>query len=160
LEAVTATRRPSSEKEVLDLERKRERVAGLRMELVPHQHPVRRAFGDQPGAPADEAVDRIPLADLVQRELVTLPVEVVDAVLDPVGEGDQHLTAPRAAHLVRAIPVQELATTRGVGAEAGAHLGDGSSLLAEDELDLLTGRSDQTRITSRPPPRGRCAGQA
>ena len=46
-----------------------------------HDDPVRLALSDGPGHPADEAVDRILLLDVVDRELVTLPVELVAAVL-------------------------------------------------------------------------------
>ena len=59
-------------------------------------------------------------ADVVDRELVRLAVEVVAAVLNAVRPGDQDLPAARAAHLVLLVAVEQLAAARGVGAEPGA----------------------------------------
>ena len=79
---------------VLDRERERERVAGLRMEHVLQHDAARLALADAPAGPADEAVDRVLRLGLVERELVPPPVELVGAVLEPVRPRDQHLAPP------------------------------------------------------------------
>src|SRR5215211_295279 len=134
--------------QVLDAERQRERVAGLGSEQVIQDHPVGLALRDGPRDPADQPVDGVGLADLVQRELVTPPLELVRTVFDPVRPGDQHLPAARGAHLVRPVVVEEGATGRRVGAEPRADPGDDGALVVEPELDLLPGRKAQPSASS------------
>jgi hypothetical protein len=82
----------------------------LRMEDVLHHDPAWLARRRVPGDPADEAVDRVAAFRLVQRELVTAPVELVAAVLKPVRPRDQGLPSARGAHLVGAISVDKVPT--------------------------------------------------
>ena len=96
--AVIRTRRPSVRQQVLDGELERERVAGLRVERVLHHHPVRLALADRPGGPADEAVDRVLLGRIVERELVVLPVELIGPVPNRFGHGIS--TCPRPEVLI------------------------------------------------------------
>ena len=63
------------------------------MQRVLHHHPVLRAVAGDPRTPADEAVDRVLLLDVVEGELVVLAVEAVAAVLNPVRPRDQNLAA-------------------------------------------------------------------
>ena len=79
--------------QVFDAEGQRERVARLRMQRVLHHDPVLRAVAGGPRRPADEAVDRVLLLDVVEGELVVLAVEAVAAVLNPVRPRDQNLPA-------------------------------------------------------------------
>ena len=62
-------RRPDREaargQRVLDLERQRERIAGLRVEVVLDHDAVRLALRHVPRDPADEAVDRVRVLRLV-----------------------------------------------------------------------------------------------
>ena len=79
--------------QVFDAEGQRERVARLRMQRVLHHDPVLRAVAGGPRPPADEAVDRVLLHDVVEGKLVLLAVEAVEAVLNPVRPRDQNLPA-------------------------------------------------------------------
>ena len=62
---------------VLDLELERERIPGLCMEDVPEHDAVRLVLPRLPGDPADEAVDRVRVLRLGQRELMAASVELV-----------------------------------------------------------------------------------
>ncbi len=93
---------PLLRKRVLDRESERERIPGLRMENVLQNDAVRLALGDGPGRPAHEAMDRVAVVRLGEGEPVTLSVELVGAVLEPVRPRDQHLAPPGRAHLVEA----------------------------------------------------------
>jgi hypothetical protein len=53
---------------VRDAKLERERVARRRVEDVPEDHPVRLVLPRLPGCPADEAVDRVPVLGLAQRQ--------------------------------------------------------------------------------------------
>src|ERR1700730_14508282 len=73
---------------IFDAEPEREGVTRLRKEDVLHHDPVWLAGGGGPGGPADEAVDRVVVLRLVQRELVAATVELVAAILQPVRPRD------------------------------------------------------------------------
>ena len=79
-----------------------------------HHDPVWLAGGGGPGGPANEAVDRVVVFRLVQRELVAAPVELVAAILQPVRPRDQHLPPARRAHLVGPVSVDKLPAAGGV----------------------------------------------
>ena len=66
---------------------------------------------------------------LGQRQLVALAVELVGAVLDPVRPRDQHLPAPRMAHLLGRVAVDHVATGDGVRTDAAADLDDDRPLV-------------------------------
>ena len=135
-----ANRKPAVRQCVLDAELDRERVARLGPERVLHHDAVAAAGADSPRGPANEPVDRIPLFGLGERELMTLAVELVAAVLDAVRPGHQHLASSRGALLVRAVAVQHFPVADRERAEASADLDDHCSLVAEGDLDLLSGR--------------------
>ena len=59
----------------------RERVAGLGMEPVLHHHAVGLADSRVPNRPADEAVNRVCVLGLGERELVPATLELVLSVL-------------------------------------------------------------------------------
>jgi len=75
--------------------------------------------------------------DLVQVELVGVPVELVGAVADPVRPRDQKLAPPRRGELVCRIAVEDFATRGRVRPQAGADLGYDRLLVVEGEPDLL-----------------------
>src|SRR4051794_31695269 len=110
------------------------------MKLVLHHDTVLLALAHGPGGPAHEAVDRVLFLGVVDRELMAVAPELVAAVHDPVGPGEQDLSPPRRAHLVGSIPVEQLAARRRVGPQAAADLHDHGALVAERDLDLLPGR--------------------
>ena len=124
---------------VLDVEGERERIAGLWVDHVLHHDAIRLTFADGPGRPAHEAVDRVRELRLGERQLVALPVELVASVLQPVRPGDEQLPATRLRLLVRAVAVEDLLTGDRIGAQSAAHLDDHRALVAERDLDLLTG---------------------
>ena len=113
------------------------------MEQVSHDHPVGIPFGHLPRHPANQAVDGILLGRVVERELVPPSVELVAAVLDPVGPRDQHLAPPRAAHPVERIAVEQIAARPGVLSEAAPDLDDHGPLVGVRELDLVPARRDR-----------------
>jgi hypothetical protein len=124
---------------VLDLEGEGERIAGLRMDHVPHDNAIRVAFADGPGRPAHQAVDRVRELRLGERQLEALPVELVAPVLESVRPGDEQLPTTRLRLLVRAVAVEDLLTGNQIGAQSAAHLDDHGALVAEGDLELLTG---------------------
>ena len=70
--AVVATDRPSSESAYSIARPSAERVARLRVEHVLEHDPALLALADPPAGPADEAVDRVPRLELVERQLLLL----------------------------------------------------------------------------------------
>ncbi len=127
---------------VLDREARAERVAGLRVEHVLEHDPALLALADPPAGPADEAVDRVARLELVERQLLLLPVELVGAVLDPVRPRDQHLPAAGGDLPVGGVGVEQLTAARGVRPQAAAHLDDDGALVAVGDLELLAGRRE------------------
>jgi hypothetical protein len=111
------------------------------MEHVLHHDPVRLALPDGPGGPANEAVDGVLLLRVVDRKLVAPSLELVAAVLHPVGPRDQHLPPAGRAHLIDPIAVDELAAGGGVRPEPAADLYDDGPLILERDLDLFAGRA-------------------
>ncbi len=112
----------------------RKRISGLRVKARGHHHAAMRlALGRPPRAPAQQAVNRIALCRLGERELVVLAVELV-AALGKLGWATA--ARPRRArrrkdlpHLVR---VQDrLAGDRCTPAQPTPHLDDRGALLAE-----------------------------
>ena len=93
-------------------------------------------------------MDRILLRDVVERELVVLAVEAVAAVLNPVRPRDQNLPAPRAAHLVHPVAVEQLAAVERVLPQAATDLHDDRPLFAMDDLVLSTRGCDQGSVSS------------
>jgi hypothetical protein len=138
--------------QILDAECERKRVAGLRTDDVLHHDAGRLTLPDGPGCPADEAVDRVLVLRLGERQLVASPLELVAAVEQPVRPRDQHLPAARGADLVGAVAVEELPAAQGVRAEPAAHLDDYGALVIARELDLLAGRRAH-RCVPGPQPR-------
>jgi hypothetical protein len=100
------------------------------MQRVLEQYAVGRVFGGGPRRPADESVDRVLRRDLVERQLVLGPAELVGAVFDAVRPRREHLPASGRRQLVRGVAVEHVLVPDRVGAEAGADLGDDDSLLA------------------------------
>ena len=130
---------PVVRKRVLELEREGERIARLRLERVRHQHAAALLLGHRPRLPSDEAVDRVPMLGLRERQLVALAVELVRAVLDAVRPRDQHLPAARGALLLRAVAVQHLPLAHGIRAKPAADTDDDRALVAVYELRLESG---------------------
>src|SRR5215211_4720211 len=135
---------PVGREPVFDTELERERISGPRMERVLHQDAARLALPHGPGGPAHQAVDRVLLRYVVDRELVPASVELVAAVLDPVGPRDQHLAPARPAHLVHRIAVEHWATRPRALAEPDADLPQ----VSVRDLDLLPGRRAQRSASS------------
>src|SRR5262245_61977144 len=112
------------------------------MEDVFHDNTVRLARNGPPGGPAHEPMDRIVALRLVERQLMAAPVELVAAILQPVGPRDQYLTPARGAHLVIAVSIDKLPAVGGVRAKSSANLDDYSPLTLGHDLDLLAGRQN------------------
>ncbi len=104
-----------------------------------HHDAMRMTFADGPGRPSHETVDRVRELRLGERQLVALPVELVASVLEPVRPGDEQLAATRLRLLVQAVAVEELLIGDRIDAQSTAHLDDHRALVAERDLDLLTG---------------------
>jgi hypothetical protein len=128
---------PAFREEVLDAQVEREGVTRPGMEAVNHDHAMRLALGHRPGRPAHEPVDRVPLGNVVERQLMRLAPELVAPVLDSVGPRDQELTAAGAAHLAERVAVEQLAHARTVLAQAAAYLDDRRPLAGVGNLELL-----------------------
>src|SRR4029078_371128 len=107
------------------------------MEDVFHRDPIWLALDDGPGRPANQAVDCVMALRLTRRELLTLPVEIVRAVLQSVWPRNQHLTSAGRTHFVCAVSVDKVPAAYGVGAEAAANLDDHRLLIAGDNCNLL-----------------------
>ena len=125
---------------VLDVERDRERIAGLRMKRVLEHDPVRLAFGEVPASPADEPVDRVAVLGLRQRQLMPTALELVGAMAQPVRPRDEQLPASRRAHRVDRVAVEDGEAPARVLAKPTAQLDDDRALVAERELELLARR--------------------
>jgi hypothetical protein len=74
---------------------------------------------------------------------MSLPIELVTAVLESVRPGDQQLASARGAHLADLIAVDEVVPPGRIRPQASAHLDDDGMLFPERELDLLARRRDQ-----------------
>src|SRR5438105_581428 len=85
---------------VLDAKADSERVALLGMEDERHEDAILGLLDGRPVDPAGKPVQRVVPSRLGEWRLVQPAGELVLAVLDPVGPGEQQLTAPDAAHLV------------------------------------------------------------
>jgi hypothetical protein len=77
---------------------------------------------------------------LRERKLITDPVERVAPVCDPVRPRDQQLPASGQRLRIGAEPVEQLASTDRVRAEAAADLDDDRTLPVVRDLELLAGR--------------------
>lgn len=110
------------------------------MQNVSEFDAVRLSLSHVPRNPADEAVDRVRMLRFRQRQLMATTLELVAAVLETIGPGDEHLTSPAARHLVDAIAGDDVPPVDGVGPETTAHLDCDRPLVAERDLELLAGR--------------------
>ena len=137
---------PAFRQRILDAESKRERVARLRMDHVLHHDPVWAAVADCPPGPAHETVDGVAILGLVERQLVSPALELVDAVLEPVWPRAQHLATTGRAHLVSPVPVEVLVAVRRVRAEPTADLDDHRPLPCGRDLELLAGGREEREL--------------
>ena len=97
---------------VVDPKRERERIAGLRVDGVLHDHSTRLALCRPPGLPARQAVDRVAERGLGERELMAVALELVASVLDAIRPRDEDLAATRGAALFDAVAVEDLVPVR------------------------------------------------
>jgi hypothetical protein len=104
---------------------------------VLEHHSMRLALTDLPGDPADEAMDRVRVPPLGQRELMTPSIELVAPVLQPVWPWNQQLTPACPRHFVDPIAVDDVPALDGVRPQAAADLDDDHPLVLEHELALL-----------------------
>ena len=111
------------------------------MQRVLHHDAVWLSLDGGPQRPAHEPVDRIPALRLVEQQLMLPPVELVAAVLHPVRERDQNLSAAGGADLVGPVTVEDVAAARRVVAEPAADLHDHRTLVVQRDLELLARRS-------------------
>jgi hypothetical protein len=74
---------------------------------------------------------------LVDRRLVHPAGKFVLPVLDPIGPGQQQLTAPDAAHLLLGKTVDDVTVADRVGAETGSNFGHDRALVTEGQDVLL-----------------------
>src|SRR5262245_8478671 len=125
---------------VFDAEPEAEWVARLRIEDVFHENPVRLARNGPPGVPADEPMDCVVALRLVERQLMAAPVELVAAILQPVGPRDQNLPAGRGAHLLGPVAIENFPAAGGVCAKPATNLDDYRPLVFRGDLDLLATR--------------------
>ena len=109
------------------------------MQNVSEFDAVRLSLSHVPRSPADEAVDRVRMLRFRQRQLMATTLELVAAVLETIGPGDEHLTSPAARHLVDAIAGDDVPPVDGVGPETTAHLDCDRPVVAEHDLELLSG---------------------
>ena len=128
---------------VLDPQIERERVARSRVQPVLEHGAVRLLLGDRPLRPAGEPVNRVAALGLVERELVALALELVAAVLNPVGPGRKQLPAAGAAHRDDAVAVEHRPFAGVVAAQPAADSHDDHPLVAGRELDLLARGTDR-----------------
>src|SRR5262249_26399719 len=110
------------------------------MKHMLHHDTIRSTLANGPGAPAHEAVNCVATLGLAQGELVSPPVELVAAILEPVWPGDQHLPPTRRGHFVGPVSVDELSAARGGWAEPAANLDDDRLLISSCNGDLLARR--------------------
>ncbi len=148
--AVVRTARPSSDSVYSTVSTSRERVAGV------------GDGGDAPGRCARGRRSRtvqasqrtspwIALSALgfVERDLVALTAEVVRAVLEPVRPRCEDLPAARGAHLVAVVAVEHRVAPDRERPQPTPHFDDHGPLVAERNLDLLTGRRAHTLASIR-----------
>src|SRR5579862_1120984 len=93
----------------------------------------------RPISPADEAVDRVSLLGLAQRQLLADAVELVAAISDPVGPGQQVLATAAGAHLISRVTVEQVSVGRLINSQSPAHLDDDRPLPSVAQLELLAG---------------------
>jgi hypothetical protein len=79
---------------------------------------------------------------------MVLPVEAVAAVGEPVGPGNQRGAVSSIAHLLDRVGLQHRPAGDRVLAYAPSDLDDHGSLLAKDDLELLTRRYASHASTS------------
>jgi len=84
-------------------------------------------------------MDRVVALRLVERQLMAALVELVAAILQPIGPRDQYLTPARGAHLVVAVSIDKLPAVGGVRAKSSANFDDYGPLTLGHDLDLLAG---------------------
>jgi hypothetical protein len=109
------------------------------MEHVLHHDPVRLTLPDRPRGPAHEAVDRILLLHVVDRKLMTPPLELIAAVEYAIRPRNEHLPSSGGAHLFRAVRVEDVAAACRVRPQAAPDLHDDRPLIRVRDLDLLAG---------------------
>jgi hypothetical protein len=103
-------------------------------------------------------VDCVPLVRLVQLELVSLAVELVAPVLEPVRPRNQDLSAAGWARLAGRVPVEQLPAARGIRAQPAAGVVDPRPLVdAGYELDLFAGGVQASRSSRWSPTRSEFA---
>ena len=140
LVAVVRTVRPLVDSSYSISSSKREGIPGLCVEHVPEHDAVRLVLPRLPRAPADEAVNRVRMLRLRQRELMAATLELVGAVLDAVRPGDEHLAPTTRRHLVDLVAVDDVLAVDGVCPEPATHLDRDRPLIVERDLELLSGR--------------------
>src|SRR5262245_11830136 len=84
-------------------------------------------------------MDRVVAFWLVERQLMAAPIELVAAILQPIGPWDQHLPPRGGAHLVDPVAVEKRPATGGVRTKPAADLDDYRPLILDCNLDLLAG---------------------
>ena len=107
------------------------------MQIVADDDAVGLPLGQAPRGPANEAVDRGAGAGLVDGQLEVAVVELVGSSREPVWPGHEHLATAGRAHLVRAVAVDQVAVSGGVGAKPTADLDHGDPLVGKRDLELL-----------------------
>ncbi len=125
------------------------RIAGGAVQPDAHRHAIGLLLDRLPGAPAQQAVDRVVVLGLAQVELELLAGELVGAVLQSVGPRDERGSARAVAHGVFGIGVEYIAVAVRVGAHAAADLDDDRPLVTRGDLELPTGRQDGHRPATR-----------
>ena len=78
------------------------------MQNVSEFDAVRLSLSHMPRNPADEAVDRVRMLQLRQRQLMSSTLELVAAVLETVRPGDEHLASPTCRHLVDPVAINDV----------------------------------------------------
>src|SRR5262249_13701970 len=128
---------------VLDPECEREGIARLGVDDVLHHDPGGLALGGTPRRPAHQAVDRVSVLGLGERQVVAAAVELVGAVLDAVRPRNEDLAASRRGQVARAVAVEDVSAVDRVRPQPAPDLDDNGLLAAERELELLAGRRDR-----------------
>src|SRR6202042_1721133 len=122
---------------VLDLKAQRPRPAGLGVQDVLDDDPVRSPRRQLPVAPPNESVDRVVSLRLGQDQLVAGAGELEPSVAYPIGPRDQHLPAASAAHLVDRVAIQQRPVRGLVGSQSAPDLADDGALAVVAALVLL-----------------------
>ncbi len=99
---------------------------------------VLAAVDQRPVAPAQQAMNGVPLLGLGEGELIGLAVEAEPTVGEPVGPRDQRRPVGSVAHVPAPVRLKDITTTVDVLPQPAAHLDHGCPLLAEGDLELLT----------------------